>query len=158
MALEQITAIAALVAFLNSLRANHYQQSELRLYQNNVIPVVASTVGAFIESTFVGYQPKLLNAWGAPYDNGQEEAQTDHPVQAFACTGGGAQPIFGIFVTQGGLLTYAQRLDPADLAVPFMIGPGQQFLYAAHVRLRNLAGLKPVMAGEMSVTEGQLLE
>lgn len=86
----------------------------IRLYVNDLTPQVGVTLpGDFLEASFDGYTQYPLDSWGAP-TSVYPHAVSEHPLLLWACTGsgGGAQTVYGYWVTDGtGLLLWAERFD-----------------------------------------------
>jgi hypothetical protein len=99
---------------------------KLRLYVNNVIPLVSFVRSDFVEATFDTYAALLLNNWGAVYLNGLGDAQVDAPLKVFTVgAGGGSDTVYGYYVTDGfGYAIWGERVPGGG--VP-MILPGSTF-------------------------------
>jgi len=84
---------------------------KLHLYKNNLTPGDATVIGDFTEADFAGYAPVTLNAWGAVAQNANAEAETDHPMVTFTCTGPAtSNDIYGYYVTNtSGALRWAEK-------------------------------------------------
>lgn len=128
-----VTPMAKMITILNAISVAELDASTIGLFQNNYVPVIGSTLANFTASTFVGYAPITLGFWAGAFDNGLSEAETNHPLLTWLCTGGLGQDIYGYYVHFGGVLIYAER-DPFG---PFGIAPGITYSVLPRYTVRN---------------------
>lgn len=89
-----------LLTQLTALLAEYPTTSLVHLYTNNFQPTPASVVGDFTEATFTGYTAATLTAFGTPFLNAANNAQSVAPGITFTCTGTTVtQTVYGYFIT-----------------------------------------------------------
>ena len=83
----------------------------LRLFVNDVVPVVGFTSANYVEPAGSWYRPILLIAWGSPFQNAALQAEIDEVIRTFTAAGSVvAESVYGYFVTDPtGLLCWAER-------------------------------------------------
>lgn len=96
----------------------------LHLYINDITPNAGSTLGDFVEASFIGYLPGQINPWGLPVTV-DGRARSAASAVTFTKTAGSPASVYGYFVTdENGALLWAER-DPAA-PVP-MMADGQTY-------------------------------
>jgi len=84
----------------------------LRLFQNNLTPTPATSLGSFTESTFTGYAAVSLSGqFGSPTFVTDGQYQIASGTYTFSCTGGSSQTIYGWYIDDGSNVKMSQRLD-----------------------------------------------
>lgn len=92
----------------------------LRLFKNDVVPSEASVVSTFTIADFTGYSSSTATGWGAPTMSGGKAVSlgllrtfvVGTPVVT-------TNNIYGYYIVESntGLLIYAERFDPAPIAM-----------------------------------------
>lgn len=76
-----------------------YEGARFGLYQNDYTPVSGFDADDIVSADFSGYLVNTLGVWGAPYVNGDGDAQSDEAFWTFMHDGGStANDIYGYFV------------------------------------------------------------
>lgn len=83
----------------------------LRLFVNDVVPLIGFTSANYQEPSGGWYHPVPLTAWGTPFQNANAQGEIDEIIRTFtAAAPVAAENVFGYWVTdQNGLLCWAER-------------------------------------------------
>jgi hypothetical protein len=94
---------------------------ELHLYSNDYTPVVTDTIEKYVEVLGGGYSSKTLAQW--IIDESRDPVELTHPEVTFMFAGIPQTPnVFGYYVTQDGILMWAERFDARpDFEPPFIV-------------------------------------
>ena len=106
---------------LDVIRTNLLQGATMHLFTNDKTPAAGDTPSDYTEPVFSGYAPITLSAWGAPYINGDTDAQIDEILRTFTMNGGSPENVYGYFITTpGNVLQWAERraAGPVQMANP----------------------------------------
>jgi hypothetical protein len=83
----------------------------LRLFVNNVVPVIGFSSASYQEPSGGWYHPIPLTLWGMPFQNASLQGEIDETIRTYtAAFGVVAEVVYGYWVTdQTGLLCWAER-------------------------------------------------
>lgn len=110
-----------LLSDLADLLAGQLATAVVRLYANNVVYTPNRVPADYTEASFVGYAPIGAVAWGVPFVNSADKAESDSPILTWTFTGAiGTHVVFGAYITDPGL-TKLLRVIP--FIMPFTFAP-----------------------------------
>lgn len=108
---------------LRSWIAGELGAALVRIYVNNVVYTADRVPSDYVEASFSGYAPAGPLAWGAPFINGADKAETDSPAVNFTYTAGsGTATTFGIYITDP---SQTVLLAVIPFVSPFVFSPAQ---------------------------------
>jgi hypothetical protein len=137
-------ALVALVVSIGGLKyllgfaRSSLARCTLRLFQNDMVPVVDSYLSDYEEANFAGYSPQSPTNWTNAYELTPIVAETDEVPHTWTVAGvdGLPQTIYGaLLVTPDYHLVFAERFAVAPIT---LFIPGQSFIYRPSVTLMNL--------------------
>lgn len=100
--------------------------ARVRLYINNIVYNANRVPADYTEASFVGYAAIGPVAWGAPFINVSDKAESDSPILTWTFTAAiGTHVAFGLYITDPGV---TKLLMVSPFIMPFTFSPATPVL------------------------------
>jgi len=101
--------------------------TDIRLFNNNIVPDRGTVLADLIEPTFAGYNPVVVAAWGELHDPVTSEIfQIALAPGVFSLSSGPGDTIYGAFITDGaGGVLAVERFDTPQI----IVNPGDSVIF-----------------------------